>query len=99
MTSNPVQVYVHAQVSSVTLATSGTIAGAQQCYSQGVSAQLDSEACFASGGTQYEFCAPSHGHAIFLPGWIASGRHFGPELLQLDRRTDLYGRHRQRGDA
>src|SRR5579863_6585263 len=44
VTSNPVEVYVHAQVSSVSLATSGLTAGAQQCYSQGMSAQLDSEA-------------------------------------------------------
>ena len=81
VTSNPVEVYVHAQVSSVSLATSGITAGAQQCYSQGVSAQLDSEACFALGGKQYEFCAPSTVTQLFLPGRIASGRHFGPQLL------------------
>ncbi len=55
VTSNPVEVYVHAQITSVSLALSG----AQQCYSQGVSTTLDSEACYASGGKQYEFCAPS----------------------------------------
>jgi trimeric autotransporter adhesin len=76
VTSNPVEVYVHAQVSSVTLATSGTAAGAQQCYSQGVSAQLDSEACFASGGQQYEFCAPATespaNYACALPSGVTS---------------------------
>lgn len=69
VTSNPVQVYVHAQVSSVTLALSG----AQQCYSQGVSATLDSEACFASGGTQYEFCAPSTVTHYSCPGGLPPG--------------------------
>ena len=55
VTSNPVQVFVHAAVSSVTLA----LANNQQCYSQGQPAQLDSEACYASGGQQFELCAPS----------------------------------------
>ncbi|MGA8742218.1 MAG: hypothetical protein WB561_13620 [Terracidiphilus sp.] len=73
VTSNPVPVYIHAQVSSVTLATSGTVAGTQQCYSQGVSAQLDSEACFASGGTQYEFCAPSAVTQYSCPGGLPPG--------------------------
>jgi hypothetical protein len=55
VTSNPVQVFVHAPVSSVSLA----LAGNQQCYSQGTSTQLDSEACFSQNGKQYEFCAPA----------------------------------------
>jgi hypothetical protein len=55
VTSNPVEVFVHAAVSAITL----SIAGQQACYSQGTIAQLDSEACYTSGGTQYEFCAPS----------------------------------------
>ncbi|MGB6974508.1 MAG: hypothetical protein WBD67_07485 [Terracidiphilus sp.] len=56
VTSNPVEVYVHAQVSSISLALSG----ANQCYSQNTVAQLDSEACYSgSNGQQYEFCAPS----------------------------------------
>jgi hypothetical protein len=58
VTSNPVEVYVHAPVSSITLATSGLPTG-QTCASQGTIAQLDSEACFANNGVQYEFCAPS----------------------------------------
>jgi hypothetical protein len=55
VTSNPVTVYVHAQVSSITLA----LAGQQQCYSQGAVAQLDAEACYSGGSNQqFEFCAP-----------------------------------------
>jgi hypothetical protein len=73
VTSNPVEVYVHAQVSSVNLETSGTTAGAQQCYSQGVSATLDSEACYASGGTQYEFCAPPAVTQYSCPGGLPPG--------------------------
>ena len=69
VTSNPVQVFVHAAVSSVALALSGT----QQCYSQGTSTQLDSEACYASNGTQYEFCAPSTVTHYSCPGGLAPG--------------------------
>jgi trimeric autotransporter adhesin len=55
VTSNPVEVYVHAQVSSISLALSS----AQQCYSQNSVAQLDSEACYSGpNGQQYELCAP-----------------------------------------
>jgi hypothetical protein len=54
ITSNPVEVYVHAPVSAISL----SLAGQQACYSQGAIAQLDSEACFSSNGNQYEFCAP-----------------------------------------
>jgi len=58
VTSNPVEVYVHAQVSSINLAiTSTTPYG---CYSQGTVAQLDSEACYIGpNNAQYELCAPS----------------------------------------
>src|SRR5579863_9944883 len=69
VTSNPVEVYVHAQVSSVALALSG----AQQCYSQGVSTTLDSEACYASGGKQYEFCAPPTVTNYACPGGLPPG--------------------------
>jgi len=55
VTSNPVEVYVHAQVSSISLA----LAGAQQCYSQNAVAQLDAEACYSGANNQqYELCAP-----------------------------------------
>lgn len=63
VTSNPVEVFVHAQVSAISLVTSsvssGSSSGSGKCYSQGTQATLDAEACYAIGSTQYEFCAPS----------------------------------------
>ncbi len=59
VTSNPVQVYVHAMVTSVSLVTTPISSTTQQCFSQGQQAILDAQACFASNNTQYEFCAPS----------------------------------------
>src|ERR1017187_1192181 len=54
--SNPVEVFVHSQVTSVTLA----LAGPQQCYSQGAQAQLDAQACYVGSNNQQQlFCAPS----------------------------------------
>ncbi len=59
VTSNPVQVYVHAAVSTISLALAGSSLP-QECSSQGTVAQLNAEACFAgAGNTQYEFCAPA----------------------------------------
>jgi len=53
VTSNPVEVYVHAQVTSVALA------GPATCLSQGVLAQLDAQACFVgANGSQQTLCAP-----------------------------------------
>jgi hypothetical protein len=54
VSSNPVQVFVHAQVTSVTLV------GPQSCVSQAAPpVQLDSQACFAgSNNTQQLLCAP-----------------------------------------
>lgn len=53
ISSNPVQVFVHAPVTSISLV------GPQQCLSQTQVAQLDAEACYAgANNTQYEFCAP-----------------------------------------
>lgn len=72
VTSNPVEVYVHAQVSSVALALTGA-PSSSQCFSQGVSTQLDSEACYASNGTQYEFCAPSTVTNYSCPGKLPPG--------------------------
>lgn len=70
VTSNPVEVYVHSQVSSISLA----IAGQQQCYSQGAVAQLDSEACYVgANNTQYEMCAPSTVTSYACPGGLAPG--------------------------
>jgi hypothetical protein len=57
--SNPVQVYVHAQVTSVSLVTQPQAGiSAQQCYSQNAQATLDAEACFVRNNIQYELCAP-----------------------------------------
>ena len=69
VTSNPVQVFVHAQVSSIALA----LANQGKCYSQGTSAQLDSEACFARNGQQYELCAPASVTNFSCPGGLPPG--------------------------
>lgn len=69
VTSNPVQVFVHAQVSSVALALSGA-PSSQQCFSQGASTQLDSEACYTKNGVQYELCAPSTVTNYSCPGGL-----------------------------
>ena len=70
VTSNPVPVYVHAPVTSVSLV------GPQECQSQGAVAQLDAEACYATNGTQYELCAPasvSAARKYSCPGGLAPG--------------------------
>ncbi|HVZ82480.1 MAG TPA: hypothetical protein VG893_02315 [Terracidiphilus sp.] len=60
VTSNPVEVYVHAPVTSISLTLNGQLNGAQQCFSKGTVEQLDSEACYAGANNkQYELCAPS----------------------------------------
>ncbi len=68
--SNPVQVFVHAQVTSVTLV------GPQTCVSQAAPpVQLDSQACFAgSNNTQQLLCAPPAvtNYACPLPPGITS---------------------------
>jgi len=69
VTSNPVAVYVHAAVSSVTLALSGTA----QCYSQGATAQLDAQACYSDGTTQVQLCAPSSVSTANYACSLASG--------------------------
>lgn len=54
VTSNPVQVFVHAPVTSISLVAP------QQCLSQSETAQLDAEACYSgANNAQYELCAPS----------------------------------------
>jgi hypothetical protein len=62
VSSNQVEIYVHTQVTSTSLAVENLsgVAVASQCYSQGAQAQLDSQACFAAGSNnQYELCAPA----------------------------------------
>jgi hypothetical protein len=61
VTSNPVEVYVHPQVTAVSLV------GPQECVSQsqlwtnasGVAQSLDAQACYEANGKQYELCAPA----------------------------------------
>ncbi|HEV2484640.1 MAG TPA: hypothetical protein VGT08_03820 [Terracidiphilus sp.] len=53
ITSNPVAVYVHAQVSSIALV------GPLQCLSQTQTAQLDAQACYSVNGQQVLMCKPS----------------------------------------
>jgi hypothetical protein len=54
VTSNPVTVYVHPQVTSIALV------GPQQCISQTQTAQLDAQACFLGANNQQQLlCAPS----------------------------------------
>ena len=77
VTSNPVQVFVHAPVTSVTLAISPLSgAPAQACYSQTQQAQLDAQACYAANGKQVLMCAPSTvppaNYACPLPGGVTS---------------------------
>ncbi len=70
VSSNPVAVYVHAPVTSISLV------GPTQCQSQGTVAQLDSEACYVSNSTQYELCAPASVSAsgkYACPGKLAPG--------------------------
>jgi hypothetical protein len=59
VTSNPVEVFVHTQVTSVSLVTTPASGSAQQCFSQNAQATLDAQACFVSNNTQYELCAPA----------------------------------------
>ncbi len=68
VTSNPVAVYVHAQVSSISLV------GPQQCLSQGQLAQLDAQACYSSNGKQVLLCAPAGvtNYACPLPSGVTS---------------------------
>jgi len=75
VTSNPVEVYVHAQVASVTLD------GPKQCLSQGQTAQLDAEACYSDIDpvsqmpTQFELCAPAtvSNYACKVPTQLVNG--------------------------
>ena len=60
VSSNPVTVRVHPQVTSVTLVTGSTTGNAQQCFSQSTVATLDAQACFVgSDNKQHLLCAPS----------------------------------------
>jgi hypothetical protein len=53
VTSNPVEVFVHPTVTSISLV------GPQQCLSQGQTAQLAAQACYSQNGEQVLLCAPA----------------------------------------
>jgi len=67
--SNPVQVFVHAAVTSLSLV------GPQSCQSQGTlwPTPLDVQACYSSGNKQYELCAPSTVTSTSTPGYACTG--------------------------
>jgi hypothetical protein len=76
VTSNPVTVYVHAPISSISLVTTPLSGSTTQgCYSQNQQAQLGAQGCYVSNGAQYEFCAPASVTAAnyACPGGLASG--------------------------
>ncbi len=63
--SNPVEVFVHATVTSINLVTNSLAANplsgmSQKCFSQGTQATLDAQACFANSSSQQVLmCAPA----------------------------------------
>ena len=64
VSSNPVAVYVHAPVTSISLATPSTgtptTNGVAACTSQGGVVQLDAQACYLNNGVQTALCAPDY---------------------------------------
>jgi hypothetical protein len=76
VTSNPVEVYVHAPVTSVSLVTTPSSGSAQQCYSQNAKAAIDAQACYATGSNQQVLlCAPASVTSNFacpLPAGVTS---------------------------
>jgi hypothetical protein len=70
VTSNAVTVYTHPKVSSVALY------GPPACLSQGQTSQLDGQACYSVGATQYELCAPASvspaNYSCALPAGVTS---------------------------
>jgi hypothetical protein len=69
ITSNPVAVTVHPQVTSLSLVTTPTLVSAQRCVSQTQTAQLDAQACFVgANGKQQTLCAPYSVTSGFICG-------------------------------
>ena len=93
VTSNPVAVYVHAPVTSISLVTtplSSSPSLSQQCFSQNQQAQLNAQGCFASGGQQYELCAPPSVN-LAIPGTIACSGGLAQSVTpQHCRQRNLY---------
>jgi hypothetical protein len=64
VSSNPVEIYVHPQVTSVTLV------GPTTCQSQGTVATLNAQACFVGSNNQQQLlCAPSSITSTSTPGY------------------------------
>ena len=64
VTSNPIEIFVHPQVTSVTLV------GPTTCQSQGTVATLDAQACFEGSNNQQQLlCAPSTVTSTSTPGY------------------------------
>jgi hypothetical protein len=64
VTSNPVEVFIHAAVTSVGLVTEPVSGTAQQCFSQGNAATLDAQACYSGTNSLGQsanvlLCAPA----------------------------------------
>jgi len=92
VTSNPVEVYIHAMVTSVSLVTTPTSGSSQKCFSQGAQATLDAQGCYANSSNQNNsnqqvlLCAPASitgaNSACPMPGVtpniIASGTFTAP---------------------
>jgi hypothetical protein len=75
--SNPIQVFVHAPVTSVALVSPA------QCLSQTESTFLDAEACYAgANNTQYELCAPSSLPSFACKNGLAPGVTSVPSCSQ-----------------
>ncbi len=71
VTSNPVEIYIHPQPTSITLV------GPKSCLSQGQLAQLDAQACIVGSNNQQQlFCAPASvtpaNYACPLPPGVTS---------------------------
>ena len=93
VTSNPVAVYVHAPISSISLVTTSVSSSVpQQCFSQNQQAQLDAEECYVSNGTQYELCAPSSvlPANYACPGKLAPGVSSVPECTSSIGTLDFF---------
>ncbi len=93
VTSNPVAVYVHAPISSISLVTTSVSSSVpQQCFSQNQQAQLDAEECYVSNGTQYELCAPPSvlPANYACPGGLAPGITSVPECTSSIGTLDFF---------
>ena len=88
VTSNPVAVYIHAPVSSISLVTASVSSAVpQQCFSQNQQAQLDAQECYVSNGIQYELCAPPS----VLPADYACAGGLAPGVTSVPECTTSIG--------